>query len=535
MKMYKHLKTDIIAGFNVFLLALPLCLGIAIASQFPPTSGIIAAIIGGIITSFFSGSPLSIKGPAAGLIAITLAAVDQLGGSDLMMGYERTLAVGVVAAFLQILIALMRKAVLAEIIPPSVIHGMLAAIGVIIVSKQSYVILGLQPGSASTLNLILHFPEAISQMNPLIFLLGLFSVILLIVWPRFKKLAVIPSTLIMLITLIPVVLFFNMNVEHDYIFGNRIYNLGPEFLIHIPHNLTEAIHLPDFSAILSPISVKFIILFTLVGSLESLLTVFALDGIQKNTKPSDVNKDLLAVGIGNFLSACIGGLPMISEVVRSKANVEFGAKTAKSNFFHGFFMFTAVLLLSSVLNLIPLAALAALLVFVGIKLASPKEFIDAYKIGLDQLCIFCTTFIFTLLSDLLIGVVSGILLKLIFHVARNRQLLPLFAPKLNVMYQNGVLSIYVNGPLIFIGYAAFLNTIEKNIENMNKRNLEVSELRIFLSGVTFLDHTILKKLDALPEKFPGIEVVIDENKALIPFYKHPMSSRMLPLNTKNHA
>lgn len=532
--MFKDLKSDIIAGFNVFLLALPLCLGIAIASQFPPTSGIIAAIIGGVITSFFSGAPLSIKGPAAGLIAITLAAVDQLGGADLGLGYERTLAVGVVAASLQILIAWMRKAVLAEIIPPSVIHGMLAAIGVIIVSKQSYVMLGLQPGGSSTLNLILHFPKALLQMNPLILLLGLLSFLLLIFWPRFKKLAVIPSTLIMLLILIPTALLLNMNVGHEYTIGNKIYHLGPEFLIRIPNNLIEAIRFPDFSVILSATSIKFIILFTLIGSIESLLTVFALDGIQKNGKPSNVNKDLLAVGIGNLLSACIGGLPMISEVVRSKANIEFGAKTAKSNFFHGFFMLIAVLLLSSVLNLIPLAALAALLVFVGIKLASPKEFIHAYKVGLDQLCIFCTTFIFTLLSDLLIGVIAGILLKLIFHIVRNRQILSLFAPKLKATYQNGVLCIDVNGPLIFIGYAIFLNLIEKNIENTKKQGQEVTQIQIILSEVTFLDHTILQKLGSLPEKFPGIDIVIYENKALIPFSKHPMSTRMLSLNAKKH-
>lgn len=340
--MLKHIKSDVISGFNVFLLALPLCLGIAIASQFPPISGIIAAIIGGVITSFFSGSQLSIKGPAAGLIAITLAAVEQLGGADPILGYERTLAVGVVAASIQILIALMRKAVLAEIIPPSVIHGMLAAIGIIIVSKQSYVMLGLQPGSASTLNLILHFPAAFFQMNPLLFLLGLLSLILLIFWPRIKKFCIIPSTLMILLILIPTALFLNMDKVHDYSFGDRAYNLGPEFLIHIPNNLIEAIRLPNFSAILSPASIKFIILFTLVGSIESLLTVFALDGIKKNSKPSNVNKDLLAVGIGNILSACIGGLPMISEVVRSKANIEFGAKTVKSNFFHGFFMFIAL-------------------------------------------------------------------------------------------------------------------------------------------------------------------------------------------------
>lgn len=510
--MLQNLKNDIIAGFNVFLLALPLCLGIAIASQFPPSAGIIAAIIGGIITPFFSDSKLSIKGPAAGLIAITLAAVEQLGGSDLILGYERTLAVGMVAASLQILIALMRKAVLAEIIPPVVIHGMLAAIGVIIFSKQSYVMLGLQPGNSSTLELILHFPAALLHMNPIIFALGLLSLALIIFWPYFKKLSAIPSTLIILLAVIPLALFFNMNVAHDYIFLNKSYSLGPEFLIRLPNNLIEAIHLPDFSVILSPVSLKFIILFTLVGSIESLLTVFALDDMNNNSKPSNVNKDLFAVGLGNLLSACIGGLPMISEVVRSKANIEFGAKTEKSNFFHGCFMLIAILFLSTVLNLIPLTALAALLVFVGAKLASPKEFLHAYKVGLDQLCIFCTTFIFTLLSDLLIGVIAGILLKLIFHIIRNRQILPLFSPKIKTKNQDGVLYIYLRGPLIFVGYTTLLHSIEKNIKNARMQGKKIAEIQLILNEVTFLDHTILQKLQSLPKKFPSIAVVIERER-----------------------
>jgi MFS superfamily sulfate permease-like transporter len=256
--------------------------------------------------------------------------------------------------------------------------------------------------------------------------------------------------------------------------------------------------------------------------------VLALDGINKNAKPSNANKDLLAVGIGNFLSACIGGLPMISEVVRSKANIEFGAKTEKSNFFHGLFMLIAVLLLSEMLNLIPLASLAALLIFVGIKLASPKEFMHAYKIGLDQFCIFCMTFICTLLSDLLIGVIAGIVLKLFFHMVRNRQIISLFAPKIKANYQNGILCIYISGPLIFIGYAALLSAIEKNISKAKLQGQAIAEIQIILTEVTFLDHTVLQKLQSLPRKYPGIGISIRENKALISSSNHPLSCRLIP-------
>lgn len=418
--MFNYLKNDLIAGFNVFLIALPLCLGIAIASNFPPSAGILSAVVGGLVTSFFGGARLSIKGPAAGLIAITLAAVNELGGQDLQLGYERTLAVGVIAAVIQILIALMRKAVIAKIIPSSVIHGMLAAIGVIIVSKQSYVMMGLTAESSKPLEQMFHLPAKLFQLNPLIFLLGLIALGIMTLWPYIKKVAIIPESLMILFIIIPLSLFLNLTIEHSYTFMGNTYLVGPEQLINLPAHFFDAIRFPDFSAILTPISLKFIMMFALIGSIESLLTVCAVDTMNPLSPPSNLNKDLGAVGIGNLLSALIGGLPMISEIVRSKANIDFGAKTAKANFFHGLFMLIAVIGLPMVVNLIPLSALAALLVFVGIKLASPREFYHAYKSGMDDFLVFFTTFLVTLFSDLLMGVFSGILLKLIFYVVRTR-------------------------------------------------------------------------------------------------------------------
>lgn len=214
-------KNDIISGFNVFLIALPLCLGIAIASNFPPSAGILTAVIGGIVGSLVGGAKLSIKGPAAGLIAITLASVDQLGGGDLQLGYEKTLAVGVVAAIIQIAIAWMRKAVLAEIIPSSVIHGMLAAIGVIIVAKQGYVMMGLPPEGTGPLPQLFNLPFAIPHLNPIIFALGILAFAIVKLWPYVKRFLFIPETLAILLIIIPLSLFLNLSVEHNYsLFGN---------------------------------------------------------------------------------------------------------------------------------------------------------------------------------------------------------------------------------------------------------------------------------------------------------------------------
>lgn len=494
-------KKDVIAGFGVFLLALPLCLGIAMASNFPPAAGILSAIVGGIIASFFGGAQLSIKGPAAGLIVIALSAVIELGGGDLQLGYERTLAVGVIAAFIQILIGSMRKAIIAEIIPPAVIHGMLAAIGVIIISKQSYVMLGLSPAMSEPFELIRHFPGEMLHLNPVIFAIGLISLAIAMLWPLMKKIAVIPSTIIILLVVIPLSIYFNLSTHHAYsLFGN-VYPLGPNLLINLPTNFLSVIHFPDFSVLFSPMSCKYIIMFALVGSIESLLTVCAVDIMSDKVPRSNLNKDLCAVGVGNLVSSLIGGLPMISEIVRSKANIDYGATSVRANFFHGLFMLLAVLFFSQIMNLIPLSALAALLVCVGFKLASPKEFVHVYRMGYDQFFIFVTTFLVTLATDLLLGVSAGVLLKLLITVARGNRLVDLF--KLNIITKRdkGSAVIQIEGPLVFVNYLK----LKKIITQLTK---EANHIIINLNKVTYLDYTVTKKFETLTNEFKHIKMSI---------------------------
>ncbi len=306
--MKNDVKRDIVAGFSVFLLALPLCLGIAIASNFPPIAGIFSAVIGGMVASFCGSSSLTIKGPAAGLIVIVLGAVQELGQGDILLGYKLTLAVGVIAALLQILIAVMRKAVIAEIMPPSVIHGMLAAIGVIIISKQLYVLTGVTPTASKPLELLLDFPSACSQFQPAVLGIGLFAFCIVLFWPKIKRLSFIPASIVILLAVIPLADFAG---------------LDKKFLINLPTDFFQGIQLPDFSQVFTATSIKYIIMFTLVGSIESLLTVCAVDSIRSDMPPSDLNRDLRATGIANLVSASIGGLPMISEIVRSKANIDY--------------------------------------------------------------------------------------------------------------------------------------------------------------------------------------------------------------------
>lgn len=497
------IKRDIIAGFNVFLLALPLCLGIAMASGFPPVAGIFTAIIGGILGSLAGSSSVTIKGPAAGMIVIVLGAVQELGQGDPLLGYKLTLAVGVVAALLQIFIAMMRKAVIAEMMPPSVIHGMLAAIGVIIIAKQVYVLTGITPEAGKPLQLLYHFPERLRDLNPLIMGIGMAAFAIVNFWPKVRRFSFLPSSIIILAVVIPLSLYLNCPAK---------------FLINLPLNVMDALQFPDFSQIMSVTSWKYIAMFTLVGSIESLLTVCAIDSIRNDM--SDLNKDLRAVGIANLASACVGGLPMISEIVRSKANNDYGAASPWGNFFHGLFMLLAVLLFPSVMNLIPLSALAALLIFVGLRLASPKEFKHAYEVGKDQFALFLTTFIVTLQTDLLIGVASGICLKLLFLLLRGNSLSALFAPSFSIEPKQDHAVILIDGPLTFLSYLKFKSTLEGVAKEYNR-------IVISFYAVTYLDHTVMKKIHLLCQSYRDVEIDIAENQELVPLYKHPLSARQI--------
>lgn len=515
--MLEGIKQNITAGFSVFLLALPLCLGIAVASDFPAVSGILSAIIGGIVASCLGGAQLSIKGPAAGLIVIALSAVTELG-------YERTLAVGVIAAIMQILMGVTRKAIIAEVISPSVIHGMLVAIGIIIVSQQVYVMMGLTPEAIGAIPLLFEFPQKIIAANPIILLFALISLFITLLWPLLKKISVIPSTIIILLIVIPLALFLDISHEHHYYFLGHEYHLGSQFLIAIPDNIFQALTFPDFSMIFSITSLKYIIMFTLVGSIESLLTVCAIDTINPKQTPSDLNKDLRAVGIGNLVSAFIGGLPMISEIVRSKANIDYGATSALSNFSHGLFMLIAVLLIPNILSLIPLSALAAILVVVGLRLASPKEFIHVYHVGKDQFLLFMVTLLITLMVDLLIGIMAGLLLKIILHIARGNSLMQLFKPSIKIEKTPRAIYLHAEGALTFLNYLQ----LKKAIHQAKHEGLPII---IDLDAVNFIDHTVLNKFQTLQHEFGNIKISVQENQQLAHYYNHPLATSKKVLKT----
>ncbi|TWU43651.1 C4-dicarboxylic acid transporter DauA [Rubripirellula tenax] len=533
----KYLKNDLVAGGLVFLIALPLCLGISIASGFPAIAGVFTAIVGSILTTFLSNSELTIKGPAAGMIVIVLGAVTSFGytgGLDAaadMQAYQMALAVGVVAGVCQIVFGLLRAGVLGDFFPTSAVHGMLAAIGVIIMAKQLPVAVG-QSAKGEPLEIIRELPQTLMGANPEIAVIGIVSLLILFgmaYWKGRTKnpiVKAVPAPLLVLLVAVPMGLWFDLAHEHTYTMMGHEYSLGEKFLVNVPFNLFGAMAFPDFSVFTNgetlPAALKWIVMFALIGSLESLLSAKAVDMLDPFRRKTNMNRDLVAVGIANTAVSCIGDLPMISEIVRSKANIDNQAKTRFADMWHGVFLLGFVALLPALIHRIPLAALAAMLVFTGFRLASPSEFMSVYRVGKEQLVIFVTTIIAVLATDLLIGIGIGIATKFAIHFLNGVSLKSVFFPYLDIAEDvDGNVTVDAAESAVFSNWIAF------------RRQLTAASLAkgkgvtLNLSRTKLVDHSVMEKLHELDEEYhhAGVElniVGLDGHKSLS---NHPMAAR----------
>jgi Sulfate permease and related transporters (MFS superfamily) len=422
-----NFKYDFPAGIVVFLVAVPLCLGIALASNAPLLSGLIAGIVGGMVVSLLSGSELSVTGPAAGLTVIVASAIAKLGS------FEAFLAAVMVAGVIQIIFGVLRAGIIGDYVPNSVIKGMLAAIGIIIIIKQFPYAFGHSTGQyddREDIKFLQHFGEdsafaelvrTLFNISPAAVFISVLSIVLLVLWekPFFQRYAffrLVPGPLAV------VFLGIGLNQLFSWAFADfPMLFLSAEKgqLVKVPvfenpTQVLQSITLPDFSALLRKETYIVALTLAVVASIETLLSIEAADKLDPFKRISDTEKELRAQGIGNLISGLLGGLPITAVIVRSSANIYAGARTRASGFFHGLFLLIAVLLAPHLLNLIPLASLASILIVVGYKLASVKLFKAMYKTGTEQFIAFVTTIVAIVFTDLLIGIFIGSAVAIFF-------------------------------------------------------------------------------------------------------------------------
>jgi len=459
--LFAHIKSDFAAGLVVFLVALPLCLGIALASGAPLFSGVISGIVGGIVVGFLSQSHLSVTGPAAGLTAIVLTAITDLGAFPVF------LTAVFIAGMLQLLLGFIKAGSISNYFPTNVIEGMLAGIGVIIILKQIPHAFGYDPdfeGDEAFLqpdgnNSITEIFGIFDHVQPGSILIAVLSIIILIAWGKmkvFSKLKIIPAALVAVIVSIVLNEYFAST-------GSSL-QISKEHLVSLPipqsfAEFTNIIVTPDFSGFLSTKVWIVGLTIAIVASIETLLCIEAADRMDVQRRYTNTNVELKAQGIGNIISSLIGGLPMTSVVVRTSANNEAGAKSKLSAILHGVLLLVSVLSIPTLLNKIPLATLAAVLLLVGYKLANPKTVLHFWHKGKYQFIPFIATFVAVVLLDLLKGVALGMIISAFFVLQGNMKRAYRFRKE---EYQEGdIIHIELAQEISFLNKSAIKTTLNE--------------------------------------------------------------------------
>ncbi|MBY0370485.1 SulP family inorganic anion transporter [bacterium] len=517
----KYWVDDLLSGFIIFLIALPLSLGIALASGAPASAGIIAAMVGGILGSILGGSFVTINGPAAGLIVIVVGAVNDLGAGDMATGFKKMLAACVIAGILQIISGVFRLGILGVAVPSSVIHGMMTAIGFIILAKQLPVALGVAAHAKSPLGLIAELPSFLQQINPEVALIAMTGLAIIMGFKLFKGswAKYVPAPLVVVIAGMYLARIFDFDHAHMVMSHWVNMEVGPKFLLNIPANLASAIIFPDFSSILSPTSIRYIVMLFLVASIESLLSATAVDRIDPYKRVANLDRELISKGICNLTCGLIGGMPIIAEIVRSSANVRNGAKTRWANFYHGVFILAFVGLFPHIIHEIPLSALAAILISVGYTLAQPGQFIKVAEVGGDHLLAFATTFVITVAEDLLVGVAAGIVVEIVVNMVRGTRPANLFKAAVTEHVSGNYMKLSVTSGLVFSNFL----TLKNKLDNLGK----VTKVMIDLSDAPTVDHTVLEHLHRYQaeRQAAGHEFELafsSDHKAVS---KHPLAAR----------
>ena len=492
--LIENWQSDVIAAVSVALIALPLSLGIALAAGAPAMSGIFSAIVGGVVTTLYRGGHISVNGPAKGVIGVILLGIALMDdGSGKAFNY--VLAAVVISGAIQMLLGLMKLGRLADIFHSSVIHGILAAIGIIIFAKQIHVALGTQSDSPSIIQNLIDAVIYLPQANPFVIIISLSGLLLLLLHSKisYRFFHFLPAPMWVIALSIPFVYAFNFFDQQTLFFLEKEYQVGPHLLLDIPDTIMDSVMFPDFSKINTIEFWTTVFSILIITSIESLAIAKAVDKIDPYKRKTDLNKDLTGIGLSTMVAGAIGGLPIIAVIIRSTVNIHNGAKTKWSNMYQGILLLLFIVLLSPIMRQVPLCAFAILLVYTGFKLASPAVFKQAYNQGTEQLIFFVATMILTLYTNLLIGLLGGLLLALVTHMLLAKVTIPQFfrmiyksGTKL-VKLPDGSFNLKISGIANFLGILKVDKLVAQIPSGVNV-NIDLSETR--LVGMTYMDYLV---------------------------------------------
>jgi MFS superfamily sulfate permease-like transporter len=508
----ESISADFTASLVVFFVALPLCLGIALASGAPIISGLIAGIVGGLIVGLISGSNTSVSGPAAGLTVVVLSSIEQLNS------FQIFLSALVIAGIIQIILGFIGAGIIGNFVPSAVIKGMLAAIGIILIFKQLPHAFGYDKdyeGDESFEQLDQHntFSELFELSNH--FTLGAIIIaiitFLILYFGESEKIKKISFFKLVPISLIAIVIGTIISILFENF--SETFKLEPEHLVQIPNVTDKAnFNFPDFSQIANILVWGVAIKLALVASLETLLSIEATDKLDPEKRITPTSRELMAQGTGNLFSGLVGGLPITAVIVRSSANIVAGNKTKLSAMLHGFMLVIFVLLFPQLLNKIPLSALAVLLMFVGFKLTKPALYKHQLKSGIDQFLPFIITIIAIVFSDLLIGVAIGLFVSFFFIIRSS------FQRAVSITIDEKNYLIKLKGNVSFLN-KAFLREKFESIP-------EESYMIIDGSAATYIDKDIIELLDDLQELATHRNIKIEKKlskSSLNPYFRQTIN------------
>ena len=487
-------QSDFIAAVSVALIALPLSLGIALAAGAPAMAGILSAVVGGVVTTFFRGGHISINGPAKGVIAVILLGIALMDdGSGQAFNY--VLAAIVVSGALQTLMGLLKLGRFADIFHPSVITGILAAIGIIIFAKQIHVAMGTTSESPNIVQNLVDAMLLLPEANPFVVIISLTGLFLLLFHSKvnYRFFQILPAPMWVIALSIPFVYAFNFFDPHSLSLFGRSYEVGPKLLLEIPNNIMDSIMHPNFGKVHTLEFWTTVFSLLMITSIESLAIAKAVDKLDPFKRKTDLNKELTGIGISTVAAGLIGGLPIIAVIIRSTVNIHNGAKTKWSNVYQGLLLLFLIVVVSPIMRQVPLCAFAILLVYTGFKLASPTVFKQVYAKGPEQLVFFLATMVLTLYTNLLVGLLGGLMLTMVSHMLLAGVAIPQF---FRMIYKSGSevmplpdgsYNLNIQGVANFLGIIQ-VNKLVAQIPSGADVTIDLSNTR--LVGMTYMDYLV---------------------------------------------